>query len=155
MKDKKLQQIEISAQSSPEEVLKTIAFLRERKYKEEKIINVVKNALGVAHDYVVTLYLEKALIYQHEVMEDRNMPENKQNKKKQNRYIEKMEESTKEAEAHVDKYLLERWRSRIHRFLGRISDYKKDYPGAIEHYKKAIKFSKNDPEYILEKTPRC
>jgi tetratricopeptide (TPR) repeat protein len=153
MKRKKLLQI-ISPKTSPEKVMKAIAFLRESKGGEEQAIEIVNKALDTAHDYVVTLHLEKALIFQHEVMEERNKPISKQDKKKTAKYIKKMVESTEEAEVYVKRYGLKRWQSRIYRFLGRAADYDKDYPKAIKYYKKAIKFAKDDSEYILEKIPR-
>ena len=72
MKRKKLLQT-ISSKTSPEEVVKAIAFLRESKGGEEQAIEIVNKALDTAHDYVVTLHLEKALIFQHEVMKIQNL----------------------------------------------------------------------------------
>lgn len=143
----------IKLNTSPKRVFDAIASLREKKDQGSETLKLIDKALVEAHDYVVKLKLEKALVYQHEVMEDRSKPEGGQDKKKQLRFMKKMEDSVVETREYVDRNGLERWESRIHRFLGRVSDYKEEYSQAITHYNKAITFTKKDPEYLQEKIP--
>jgi tetratricopeptide (TPR) repeat protein len=145
---------QISLESLPKEVLDAIAFLREKKSKGRQTLTLIDKALTAAHDYIVRLYLEKVLVYQHEVMEDKSKPKGKQNKSRQSRYVKKMEEATNEAKVYVKRYNLKRWEARIQRFLGRVADYKKEYSRAVLHYRQAIKTAKKDPEYVAERIPR-
>lgn len=147
-------QSSINLESKPKEVLDVIAHIREKKSKGRQTLALVDKALIAAHDYVARLYLEKVLVYQHEVMEDRSKPEGKQNKSRQVRYIRKMQEATNDAKAYVEKQKLKRWESRIYRFLGRVSDYKREYSKAISHYRRAIATAKKDPEFVQERIPR-
>lgn len=144
----------INLESKPKEVLDVIAHIREKKGKGAQTLALIDKALTAAHDYIVRLYLEKVLVYHHEVMEDRSKPEGKQNKSRQSRYVRKMEKATLEAKVYVDRHRLIRWESRIQRFLGRVADCKSEYSKAATHYKKAIKVAKKDPEYAQEQIPR-
>ena len=144
----------IDLESTPKEVLNAIAHIREKKGKGKQTLVLIEKVLIVAQDYVVRLYLEKVLVYQHEVMEDRSKPESKQNKSRQAKYVKKMEETTLEAKSYIERYKLYRWESRIQRFLGRVADYKKDFSKAVIYYKRAIATAKKDPEYVAERIPR-
>lgn len=145
---------EINLNTVPNEALDTIAAIREKKSKGKQTLALIDKALSAAQDYVARLYLEKVLVYQHEVMEDRSRPDAKQDKTKQRRFIKKMEEAAKEAETYVKRHKLKRWESRIFRFFGRVYDYKEDYSKAITYYKQAIKVAEKDPEYVSERIPR-
>jgi tetratricopeptide (TPR) repeat protein len=140
-----------SLNSTPKKVLDSIALVRERKGKGKDTLNLIEKALVSAHDYVVRLILEKFLVYQHEVMEDRSKP--RQDKGKQKQFINKMESTVLEASNYVEKHNLVRWRSRVYRYLGRLSDYKKDFKKAAFYYRKAIKFSRKDPAFVNEGIP--
>jgi tetratricopeptide (TPR) repeat protein len=69
-------------------------------------------------------------------------------------YLSKMEEAVKHAGYFIVRFDQERWKHRLYRFLGRVSDYKGDYKRAISYYKKAISYAKIDPEYLEYKYPR-
>lgn len=144
----------VNLESVPRQVLDKIALIREKKGKGEQTLALIDRTLIAAQDYIVRLYLEKVLVYQHEVMEDRSRPEGKQDKTRQKRFVKKMEDATDEARIYVKRHNLERWEARIQRFLGRVADYKGKYSKAITHYKKAIATAKKDPEYVTERIPR-
>jgi tetratricopeptide (TPR) repeat protein len=132
----------------------TVAFLREKKGGGKEALKLIEEAISVAQDFVVSLLLEKHLVYQHEAMEELAKPEGKQDKRRKRVALVKMEAATREAEAYVRINSLTRWTSRANRCLGRVEDYKGNYKKAARHYRKAIKFVKKDPEYLREKVPR-
>lgn len=134
-----LKKLLITTNTSPEEISDYIKNLREQKGKEVEVLKVVDSALEYGHDFVINLFWEEALTYQHMVMND---PLNRG-------ALMKMQESILKAKFYITKYKLTHWNSRLYRFLGRLSDYQKDYKKAVNFYKKAIKFYKTDPEIKL------
>lgn len=134
-----LQKLLITKTTSPQEIADYIKNLREQKGKEKQVLEAIKESFVFGHDFVVNLFWEKALTYQHMVMNDSS------NKAA----LLKMQQSIFEAEYYIKKYKLAHWNSRLYRFYGRLSDYKKEYKKAINYYKKAIKYCKTDPEINL------
>lgn len=131
-----LQKLLITKTTSPEEISEYIKNLREQKGKEKQTLEAINKAFTFGHDFVVNLFFEEALTYQHMVMND---PSNKA-------ALLKMQESVFKAEYYIKKYKLTHWNSRLFRYKGRLSDYKKDYKKAVEFYKKSIYFVKSDSE---------
>jgi tetratricopeptide (TPR) repeat protein len=140
--------------TAPDLILKKLATLREKKKKGKKEFELLDKILAFAHDYVVTLYLEKALFYQHSFMEERSKPKDRQNQKVFRQSLKGMRASVEQAMEYVEKYELKRWLSRVCRFLGRVADYSNKFDDAMGFYKKAIKESKHDPEFTEEGVPR-
>lgn len=132
----KLEQILlITRNSSLEEITKHVQKLREQKGKEKETIKLINEALIFGHDFVINLFFEEALTYQHMVMNDQSDKESLIN----------MQTSILKAYFYIKKYNLVKWLSRYYRFLGRIEDYKRNYKKAIFYYKKAIKYVNFDP----------
>lgn len=132
-----MQKFLITKNTSLEEVYEHIKTLRELRGKEKEVLKIIDSALGFGHDFVVNLFWEEALTYQHMVMNDSS----------NEKALFQMQESIKKAEFYIKKYKLIHWNSKLYRFKGRFSDYKKEYKRAILYYKKAIKTWKNDPDY--------
>src|SRR3989344_2172605 len=126
----------ITRSTSPEEVSEYIKILREQKGKERETLKIINEALTFGHEFVVNLFFEEALTYQHLYMTDNGDKESLIN----------VQKSILKAGFYIKKYSLVKWLSRYHRFLGRIEDYKKNYKKAIFYYKKAIHYVKFDPE---------
>lgn len=131
-----LNKLLITRSSSPEEITEYIQNLREQKGKEKETLLLINEALSFGHDFVINLFFEEALTYQHLVMNNGSDKESRIN----------MQKSILKAGFYIKKYSLAKWLSRYFRFLGRIEDYKKNYKKAIFYYKKAIKFVSFDPE---------
>lgn len=137
---KVLKKLLITKNTSPEEISGYIKDLREQKGKEKEVIKVIDSAFKFGHDFVVNLFWEEALTYQHIIMNDSSNRE----------ALLEMQEAILKAKFYITKYKLTHWNSRLYRYLGRLSDYKKEYKKAVEFYKKAIKFYKTDPEVKLD-----
>lgn len=137
-----------------EEIKDYIATIREEKGKSEETLKVIDQALGAAQDFVVTLILEKHIVYQHEVMEERAKPFSMQNENRIKLFTQKMEDAAKEAGTFVKQNKLDRWASRVQARLGRVADYKGEYKKAIRYYQKAIETADEDPEQKEEGIPR-
>jgi tetratricopeptide (TPR) repeat protein len=144
----------LSRDTSLKQILDTIAIFREQKGKEEKTLEIIKQAIIYGHNFIVDLYWEEALLYQHQFMIESNKPLIRQNKKLMSKAINKMEKVVNKAGYYIFKYKLTHWYSRLNRFLGRICDYKGDYVGSAIFYLKAIKQSKKDPDYLEKGYPR-
>ncbi|MBL7036634.1 hypothetical protein ISR94_02190 [Candidatus Microgenomates bacterium] len=129
----------ITKNTSPQDLSEYIKNLREQKGKEGEVLEVINSALGFGHDFVVNLFWEEALTYQHVVMNDSS------NRKA----LLKMQESILKGKFYITKYKLVHWNSRLYRFLGRHSDYKGEYKKSVNYYKKALKFYKSDPDIKL------
>ncbi len=139
---------------SPSKLLTKIRRLREEKGREEEVVVLINKALDLGYEFVLELLWEEALVYQHKIMSENTKPESKRDKTTIRKFLRKWEEVVNEAKYYIEKYELTRWKSRLHRFLGRISDYKGDYKMAVREYKKAIKFVDKDPQVKYEKLPR-
>lgn len=139
-------------QAPLKKISRTIASIRETKGRSGESLEMIESALDSAHDFVVTLLLEKHLVYQHEVMEERT--KHKKNKSKIDRFTQKMLDSALEAQTYVRENDLERWMSRVQARLGRAYDYTGDFKKALKAYKKAIQHSDKDPEVVEEGVPR-
>lgn len=131
-----LNKLLITKSTSPEEITKHISTLREQKGKEKEVLKIVNEALSFGHEFIVNLFFEEALTYQHLYM---NVSANKS-------ALVNMQKSVLKAGFYINKYDLTKWQSRYFRFLGRIEDYKKNFKKAIFYYKKSIKYVHLDPE---------
>lgn len=119
-----------------EKIRQAIGKLREQKGKEKETLKLINEALSFGHDFIVNLFLEEALTHQHLYMNDST------NKKA----LADMEKAILKANSYVNKYKLNKWNSRLYRFMGRVADYRGQYKKAISLYKKSIKFVNLDPE---------
>lgn len=126
----------ITKTSSFEEIRQEIGKLREQKGKEAETLKLINEALLFGHGFVINLFFEEALTYQHLYMSDLS------NKKA----LSDMEKTILKASFYVNKFKLNEWNSRLYRFVGRVADYRGQYKKAISYYKKAIKFVNLDPE---------
>ena len=128
--------LQITEKTSPEEISDYIKVVREQKGKERETLALIDKALVYGHDFVINLFWEQALTYQHLYMNNQTNREP----------INKMEQAVLTAKFYIEKYKLIKWRSRLFRFLGRISDYRGEYAKSVNFYKKSVIFSKDDPE---------
>lgn len=128
--------MQITSKVAPYEISEYIKILREQKGKEKETLAIIDKSLVYGHDFVINLFWEKALVYQHMFMND---PSNK-------KLLNKMETAILEAKYWIEKNKMIRWYSRLYRFLGRISDYKGRFGESLALYKKSIKFVNKDPE---------
>lgn len=128
--------LQITLKTSPQKISEYIKSLREQKGKEKETLAVINKALSFGHDFVINLFWEEALTYRHILMNDSS------NKKA----VAQMESAVLKARFYIEKYNLAKWKSRLYRFLGRISDYKSEFSKSVGFYKKAITLSKLDPE---------
>src|SRR3989344_3728751 len=149
MQDLKL----INMLTSPERILRMISTAREKKGKEEESLRIIEKAINTAHDYMVSLYFERAHIYQLLYMTERDKSE-KGNKGKQGEALKKMEQYAIETEKYIKIYNLDRWFHRLYRFYGKLNEYKKNYSKAVEYYKKSLKYAMTDPEVVEKNIPR-
>lgn len=132
--------LQITKNSSPQEISEYIKSIREQKGREKETIAAINKALGYGHDFLINLFLEEALTYQHMFM---NNPSDK-------KAILGMKNAVLTAKFYIEKYKLKRWESRLFRFLGRISDCKGEFFKSVGFYKKAIRFCDLDPEPFRE-----
>jgi tetratricopeptide (TPR) repeat protein len=144
----------ITAETSPQEIWDIIAELREQKGKEKETLVVIEAAIKVGHSFIVNLFFEEALVYQHIAMTERSKDAEERDRAKERRALTKMQAAVKKAEFYVEKYRLKVWKSRVHRFLGRIYDYKSQFKKAAVEYRKAIPLAKDDPDYTEKGYPR-
>lgn len=128
--------ITITPTTSPREIAEYIKDLREQEGKEKEVLALINKARTFGHNFVINLFWEEALTYQHLYMND---PTEKS-------AIAKMQKAVEEAKLYIEKYDLGRWKSRLYRFLGRISDYKGKYRDSVNFYQKSIKYVRLDPE---------
>lgn len=145
---------DFSLDTMPREMLAQIAKAREIVAGETKTGNLIDQALGVLHDVVVNLYLEKAHINQLIMMTERDKPKTQRNEKSVKLAITNWKRTLTEAEGYVKFFKLTKWMSRIHRYWGRLYDATGKSALAIPHYKTAIKLAKQDPEYTDQGVPR-
>lgn len=121
-----------------EDIKKTIASLREKKGKEKATLLLIDNVINFGHGFVVNLMWERALSYQHMVMngDKKSLP--------------KMEAAILVASKYIKDNRLKEWESRAYRFLGRLHDYQGKFTSSIIDYKKAISLVGLDPEPFRE-----
>ena len=62
--------LQITQKTSPQEISEYIKSLREQRGKEKETLEVINKALGYGHDFVINLFWEEALTYQHILMND-------------------------------------------------------------------------------------
>jgi tetratricopeptide (TPR) repeat protein len=137
---------------SPREILEKVAKAREMVGNETKTREIIDESLGVLHDTVVNLYLEKVHLFQLVMMTERDKGKSDKNKIK--KAINDWKRALKETEQYVKLFKLKRWQSRINRYWGRWCDAIGKHIKAIEYYKKSIKSAKLDPEYTDNGVPR-
>ena len=149
-----INKVPLTRESSPKEILDTIAALREQKGKEKQILALIRKAIIFGHDYIIDLFWEEATVYQHEYMIELAKPEEERNAQKMQEALRGMEKAVKRAEFYITKYKLEHWESRLHRFWGRVFDYKGNFNESVLEYRKAIPLAKRDPDFIEKGYPR-
>lgn len=88
--------------------------------------------------YVAQTFLEEALIWQHKYMSSKNGV-----------FLDSMEQLVTGASEYVKSKGLVQWESRIARFQGRVSDYKKKFAEAVAYYDTAIEKISSDPAYTV------
>jgi tetratricopeptide (TPR) repeat protein len=141
-------------QTSPKDLLSSVAGIREKKGKGKREFELLEDLRQKALDYFLNLCFEKALFYQHGVMEERSKPKEKRNQKIITSSLKGMEGIINEAEKVIEAQKADRWRSRRYRFQGRLLDYQGKYNKAVDYYKQAVQFATKDPEYTEKKIPR-
>ena len=94
-------------------------------------------------DESIELFLEEALIHQHFFMETQDSS-----------YLQEMKRVITQAFEYLKANNLTRWESRVARFMGRISDYEKNYQAAADYYKEAIGKIHLDPLFSKNKALR-
>ncbi len=94
-------------------------------------------------DESIELFLEEALIHQHFFMETQD-----------SLYLQEMKKAITQASEYLKANNLTHWESRIARFMGRISDYEKNYQAAADYYKEAIAKIHLDPIFSKNKALR-
>ena len=144
---------QINLETPPKKVLEIIAHTRERKYESEKTLKLIEKAVEMTHDYIVNLYFERAHIYQHIYMTERDKL-GKGHKKRMVKGLKKMEKFTRETGKYIRENKLGRWLHRIYRFYGKIEEYKRNYNKAVNYYRKSLKYWRTDPEVVREGLPR-
>lgn len=143
----------INLSTPPEKILEMVATLREKKHNEVDTILLINKTIDITYDYIVTLYFERAHIYQLSYMTERDKLEKRDNRVLKHS-LKKMEEYVSETERYIMQNNLKRWFHRLYRFLGKISEYKGNYHKAVGYYKKSLKHWRTDPEVVSKGTPR-
>ena len=92
-----------------------VAILREKKGREKDVLNLIDQALKFGHDWVINLFWEEALTWQHLIMNE-NTKLNGADKIKKSAAILQMQKTILRAKFYVEKYELKRWKSRVHIF---------------------------------------
>ncbi len=134
--------LKITSKTSLQEIVTYIQNIREEKGKEKEVLKTINESLRFGHDFIINLFWEEALTYQHIYMSDSSNTS----------ALSQMENTVIKAKFYIEKYKLIKWNSRLYRFLGRICDYKKQFNKAVFYYKKAVRLVKSDyePWRILE-----
>src|SRR3989344_1674257 len=145
--------LRITRSSSPQEITEEIKRLREQKGKEKEVLNIIHKARVFGEDFLVDLFWEEALVYQHLLMnaDGKGEAEDKIIRKKN---LIEMEKTVKLAKYFIVRYDLYRWSHRLYRFMGRVEDFKGNYNRALNYYRKALKYAREDPDYAKDKLPR-
>jgi tetratricopeptide (TPR) repeat protein len=146
--------IKISLDTPPRVVIDTISHLREQKGKEKEVLALIREAIESGNSYIIQLFWEEFIVHQHIVMAERAKPQGGKESEKVRKALLGMEMAVKEADYYIKKYQLEQWGHRLHRFWGRLYDYKSLFKKAAAEYKKAIPLARLDPEVIEKRYPR-
>jgi len=146
--------IKITPDTPPRAVLDSIAHIREQKGKEKEVLALIEEAIKSGNSYVIQLFWEEFIVYQHVIMSERAKEEGEKDAEKMRKALLGMEIAIKEAEYYIKKYKLNQWGHRLHRFLGRLYDYKGLFNKAAVEYKKAIPLARQDPEVKEKGYPR-
>ena len=144
----------ITIDTPPRAVLDSIARLREQKGKEKEVLALIEEAIKAGNSFIVQLFWEEFIVYQHVVMAERAKAVGEADQKKVRQALLGMERSVNEAEYYIKKYKLNQWGHRLHRFLGRLYDYKGLFNKAVVEYRKAIPLARQDPEVKEKGYPR-
>ncbi|MFA7301251.1 MAG: hypothetical protein WC069_03005 [Candidatus Shapirobacteria bacterium] len=126
--------------------LQEIQKLRETKGSETETLKKIDEFLPTVVDennfaILAKLYFEKAFVHQHLVMSHQDEANN----------LKLMEESALKAHDIIVKQNLTDLLGDDTRFLGRVYDYKKDYPQAFNFYQQALSFyQKQNHPRVLE-----
>src|SRR3989304_8179566 len=144
----------IALDTPPKKVLDSISHLREQKGKEKEVLALIEEAIKAGNSYIIQLFWEEFIVYQHVVMAERAKVKGAADQGKVRQALLGMERSVKEAEYYIKKYKLNQWGHRLHRFLGRLYDYKGLFNKAVVEYKKAIPLARQDPEVKEKGYPR-
>lgn len=143
----------ISLSTSPQEILEIIKVYREKKNKSKETLELIDKTINTTQNYIVDLYFERAHVFQLMYMTERDKLEGRDEKKMANA-LQNMEKHTEIARNYIVENKLNGWFHRLYRFLGKVSEYKKNYKKAIEFYKESLKYWRQDPEVITKKLPR-
>ena len=146
--------MQITLYTSPTKIFKEIEILREKKGREKEALKLIDQALEIGHDWIIKLFWEKVLTYQHLVMNEDAKPDEERDRVAREKALAQMIFWTQKAGYYIDKFHLDYWQSRKHRFLGRAYDYQGKFKKSVIEYKKAIPLAKKDPDYIEKKYPR-
>ena len=87
--------------------------MREEKGKEKDALSWIDQAINFGKGFVVNLYFERILVFQHLVMEEDSKSEGKKNIKKRNEALAKMEAATLITQKYVSENKLKSWESRV------------------------------------------
>jgi len=146
--------IKITLNTTPRAVLDSIANLREQKGKEKQVLALIEEAIKSGNSYIIQLFWEEFIVHQHVIMSERAREEGERDAEKMRKALLGMETAIKEADYYIKKYKLNYWEHRLHRFWGRLYDYKGLFNKAVVEYKKAIPLARQDPEVKEKGYPR-
>ncbi|OGM02251.1 hypothetical protein A2115_01985 [Candidatus Woesebacteria bacterium GWA1_41_8] len=131
-------EIEISFETLPE-IRRRIGEIREQKGKEEEtlaeIARVLPKAIALGpNEHVVHLYWERHLVNQHLLKYELLKPESQRDQGGMDTALAEMERASVAADEYITTHNLTDLKKDSHRFLGKVADYKGDYPQAQKHY---------------------
>jgi len=95
--------LSITPSTSPKEISDLIAKLREQKGKEKETLAVIDKAMRYGSDHLVNLFWEKALTYQHLVMNEDSKGD-KADAVKRKKNLLAMEQTVKWAKYFIVRY---------------------------------------------------
>ncbi len=128
--------------------------LREKGGHEKEALFWINKCIEFGTSFLVNLFFDRILVYQHIVISEDSKPEDKRNKEKRRKALANMEAATLFVAKYVKENKLKEWESRVYRFLGRLYDYKGEFSNAIESYKKSASLAHIDPEVKEKGYPR-
>lgn len=143
----------ITLKTPPQTILEAISKWREQKGKEKESLALINQALKVGNDWVINLFWEEALTWQHLIMNE-NTKLTGADKIKKSAALLQMQKAILKAKFYVEKYELRHWKSRVHRFMGRLYDYQGNYKKAATEYKQGLSLVKLDPDFVEKGYPR-
>jgi len=144
---------QITKNSSLAEIRSQIAKLREQKGKEKETLQLIESAFGHGHEFMVNLFWEEALTYQHLVMNEDTKGEGK-NSQVRLKNLMKMKDVVGRAKYYIVRFNLTQWKSRMYLFMGKVDDYMGNYNQAIKNYKSSMRHAKFDPETKRNNLPK-